>query len=116
MARDSFIPKTHLRQPGFTCNSSGLFTKIRERIPKFKETGYTRYIYKNELGKACFQHDIAYRNRRDLPKRTASNKVLRDMVFGISNLKYDGYQRGIASVVYKFFNKKAGDTITHTGT
>ena len=76
LARDSFIPKTHLRQPGFTCNSSGLFTKIRERIPKFKETGYTRYIYKNELGKACFQHDIAYRDCKDLPKRMASNKVL----------------------------------------
>lgn len=62
LARDSFIP-------------SGLFTKIRERIPKFKETGYTRYIYKNELGKACFQHDIAYRDCKDLPKRMASNKV-----------------------------------------
>ena len=74
------------------------------------------YIYKNELGKACFQHDIAYRNRKDLPKRIASNKVFCDMGFGISNLKYDGYQRGIASVVYKFFDKKAGDTITHTGT
>ena len=86
----------------------GPFTKNKERIQKFKETVDTSYIYKNELDKACFQHDIAYREFKDLERRTASDKVLRDKAFNIAkNLKYDGYQRGLASMVYKFFDKKS---------
>ena len=50
----------------------------KERIQKFKEIGDTNYIYKNELDKACFQHDVAYGYFKDLPKRTVSDKVLRD--------------------------------------
>ena len=50
----------HLRQPGFTCSACGPFTKNKERIQRFKETGDTSYIYKNELDKECFQHDMAY--------------------------------------------------------
>ena len=68
--------------------------KNRERIKKFKETGDTRYIYKNELDKACFQNDIACGDFKDLAKRTASDKFLRDKAFSIDkNPKYDGYQR-----------------------
>ena len=82
------------------------FTKNKERIQKFKGTGDTNYIYKNELDNACFQHDVAYGNFKDLKRRTASDKVLRDKAFDIAkNPKYDGYQLGLASMVYKFFHK-----------
>ena len=66
-----------------------------------------RYIYRNELDKACFQHNSAYANHKDLINRTKSYKVLRDKAYNIaSNPQYDGYQRGLASIVYKFFGKK----------
>ena len=108
LAGDKFMPEMHLRQPQFVHNTCGPFTKNRERIQKFKETGDTSYIYKNELDKACFQHDMAYRDFKDLPKRTAADKVLRDKAFKIaSDQKYDGYQRRLASMVYKFFDKKS---------
>ena len=72
------------------------------------QTGNIDFIYKNELGKACFQHDMAYGKSKDLIKRTQSDKVLKDKAFEIaSNPKYDGYQRGLASMVYKFFDKKS---------
>ena len=76
-AGDKFMPEMHLRQPGFTYSPCGLFTKYKERIQKIKETGDTSYIYKNELDRACFQHDMAYGNFKDLPKRAAADKVLR---------------------------------------
>ena len=81
------------------------FTKDKERIKKFKETGDSRYIYQNEWDEACFQHDVAY---RDLNRITFSDKVLRDKTFNIAkDPKYDGYQRGLASMTYKFFDKKS---------
>ena len=105
---DKFIPEMHLRQPGFTYSACGPFTKNKERIEKFMQTGNTDLIYKNKLDKACFQHDVAYGKSKDLVKRTQSDKVLRDKAFKIaSNPKYDGYQRGLASMVYKFFDKKS---------
>ena len=108
LAGDKFMPEMHLRQPQFVYSACGPFTKNKERIQKFKETGDTSYIYKNELDKACFQHDMAYGDFKDLAKRTAADKVLRDKAFKIaSDQKYDGYQRGLASVVYKFFDKKS---------
>ena len=73
----------HLKQPGFTYSSCGPFTKNKKRIEKFKETGDTSYIYKNELDRACFQHNMAYRDFKDLARRTASDKVLRDRAFNI---------------------------------
>ena len=82
--------------------------KNKERIQKFKETRDTNYIYKNELNKACFQHDIAHGDFKDLARRTASDKILRDKVFDIAkNHKYIGYQRGLASMVYKLLHKKS---------
>ena len=108
LAGDKFMPKMHLKQFGFTYSSCGPFTKNKERIAKFMKTGKTDYIYKNELDRVCFQHDMAYGKTKDLEKRTQSDKVLRDKVFKItSNPKYDGYQRGLASIVYKFFDKKS---------
>ena len=72
------------------------------------QTGNTDFIYKNELDKACFQHDIPYGKSKDLAKRTQSDKVLKDKAFKIaSDPKYDDYQRGLASMVYKFFDKKS---------
>ena len=105
---DRFMPEMHLKQPGFTYSACGPFTKHKARIKKFEETGDTRYIYKNDLDKACFQHDSAYADSKDLASRTRSDKVLRDKAFNIvSNPKYDGYQRGLASMAYKYFDKKS---------
>ena len=100
---DKFMPEIHLRQPQFNYGACSPFTKNKERIQKFKETGDTSYIYKNGLDKACFQNDMAYRDFKDLERRTFSDKILRDKAFNIAqNPKHDGYQRGLASMVYKF--------------
>ena len=107
-AGDKFMPEMHLRQPQFVYSACGPFTRHKERIKKFEQTGDTRYIYRNELDKACFHHDSAYADHKDLINRTKSGKVLRDKAYNIaSNPKYDGYQRGLSSMVYKFFDKKA---------
>ena len=107
LARDKFMPEMHLKQPGFTYSACGPFTKHKERIQKFKETGDVRYIYRNELDKACFQHDAAYADNKDLLNRTRADKTLGDKAYAIaSNPQYDGYQRGLASMVYKFFDSK----------
>ena len=84
LARDKFMPKMHLRQPGFTNSACRPFIKNKERIKKFKETGDSRYIYQNELDKACFQHDMAYGDFKDLNRRTFADKVLRDKEFNIA--------------------------------
>ena len=108
LAGDKFMPVMHLKQPGFTYSACGLFTKNEERIQKFKERGDTSYTYKNERDKAYFQDDMAYGGFKDLKRRTVSDKVLRCKAFNIAkNLKYDGYQRGLASMVYKFFYKNS---------
>ena len=105
LAGDKFMPEMHLRQPRFVYSACGRFARHKERIKKFKQTGDTRYIYRNELDKACFQHDAAYADHKDLINRTKADKVLRDKAYNIaSNPKYDGYQRGLASLVYKFFD------------
>ena len=70
-----------------------------------KETGDTKYIYRNELNKACFQHDMADGDFKTLQRRTASDKVLRDKTFNIAeNPKYDGYQKGLTSMVLWFYD------------
>ena len=87
--------------------------RTKERIKKFKEIGDSRYIYENKLDKDCFQHDMVYGDFKDLNRRTAADKLLRDKTFNIAkNSKYDGYQRGLASMVYTFFDKRtSGETI-----
>ena len=108
LAGDKFMPEMHLRQPRFVYSACGPFTRHKERIKEFKRTGDTRYIYRNELDKTCFQHDSAYADHKDLINRTKSDKVLRDKAYDIaSNPEYDGYQRGLASMVYKLFDKKS---------
>ena len=81
---DKFMPEMHLKQPRFTYSACGPFTKKKERIQKFKEAGDTNYIYKNELDQACFQHNMAYGDFKDLARKTASYKVLRDKAFNIA--------------------------------
>ena len=89
---DTFMPEMHLRQPGFTYSACGPFTQNKERIEKFMQTGNTDFIHKNELDKACFQHDMGYGKSKDLLRRTQSDKVLRDKAFKIaSDPKYDVY-------------------------
>ena len=89
------MAETHLRQPGFMYSGCGPFTKNKEWIQKFKETGDSWYIYQNELDKACFQHDMAYGNFKDLTRRTASDKTWRNKALNIAkNPKCDGYQCG----------------------
>ena len=86
------MPEMHLKQPGLTYSSCGPFTRNKERIEK--------------LDKACFQHDMAYGKSKYLTKRAQSDKVLREKAFKIaSDTKFDGYQRGLASMVHKFFIK-----------
>ena len=108
LAGDKFMSDMHLRQPQFVYSACGPFTRHKERIKKNKQTGDTRYIYRNELDSACFQHDSAYVYHKDLINRTKSDKVLRDNAYDIvSNPEYDGCQRDLASMVYKFFDKKS---------
>ena len=102
------MPGMYLEQPRFTYSTCGPFTKNKERIEKFMMTGNTDFIYRNDFDKACFQHDMAYGESKDLARRSQSDKVLRDKAFKIaSNLKYDSYQKGLASMVYKSFDKKS---------
>ena len=111
LAGEKFMPEMHLRQPQFTYSTCGPFTTHKQRIQKFKETGDTNYIYNNELDKACFAHDAAYSDSKDLIKRTVADKILKNKAFDIAkDSKYDGYQRGLASMVYKFFDKKSKGT------
>ena len=95
------MPAMHLRQREFTYSACRPFTETKERIQKFREAGDSQYIYQNVLDKACFQHDMAYGDFKDSTKSTASDKVLHEKVFNIAkNPKYDGYQRGLDSMVY----------------
>ena len=65
LAGDKLMPEMHLKQPGFTYSACGSFTRNKQRIQKFMQTGDTNYIYKNELHKACFQHYMAYGKYKD---------------------------------------------------
>ena len=100
------MPEIHLRQPGFAYSAYRSFTKYKERMQKLKETGDSQYIYQNELDKAWFRHDKAYGHINDLPRMNASDRVLPNKTFNANkNPKYDGYQRGLASMVYKWLIK-----------
>ena len=95
LAGDKFVPEMRLKRPGFTYNACGPFTKNKKRIEKFMQAVNTDFVYRNDLDKACFQHDMAYGKSKDLAKRTQSDKFLRNKAFETANNpKYDGYQRG----------------------
>ena len=115
LAKDKFMPEMNLRKPKFMCNAYRPFTKNKERIQKFTETGDSKYIYQSQLDKACFQYDMVYVNFKDLPRTTASDKVLRDKAFNIvKTQKYDGYQHVFASIVHNLFDKKSVATHKET--
>ena len=102
------MPEIHIKQPGFSYSDSGPFSKNRERIETFIQTRNTDHVYMDDLDEACFQHDMVYGKYIDLTKRTQSDKFLREKAFEIAtNAKYDGYQRGLPSMIYKFFDKKS---------
>ena len=106
---DKFMPEMHLKQPGFIYSACGPFTRSKETTEKFMQTGNTDFIYKTELDKTCFQHDMAYGKSKDLAKRTQSDNVLRDKAFKIvSDPKYDG----LASMDYKIFDKKSSEVVS----
>ena len=104
---DKFMPELHLIDPIVKKYSAcGPFTKYTKRIQDFMQDGNLSHIYKNEFDKACFQHDMAYNRFKDLEKRTQSDKVLKNKALKIaSNPRHSGYERGLASMVYKFFRK-----------
>ena len=107
LAGDKFMPEMHLRQPRFVYSACGPFTRHKERIKEFKRTGDMRLLYRNELNKACFKHDAAYAKYKDVENRLISDQKLRNSAYDItSNPKHDGYQRALASMVYKFFYSK----------
>ena len=88
------MPEMHLKQTGFNYSACGPFTKYCKRIQKFKEAGNLKYLYRNELGKACFAHDAAYSDSKDLVKSTISDKILKERANEIPrNYVYDSYQK-----------------------
>ena len=108
-----FMPELHLKQSGFTYSACRPFTKHREKVQKFKETSNLKHLYRNELDKACFAYDAVCSESKDLTKKTISDKILKDRAHEIAkNYGYDGYQRALASMVYKFFDKKTGSRIS----
>ena len=99
---DKFMPELHLKQRGFTYSVCGPFTKHRERIQKYRETSNLKHLYRNELDKTCFAHDVVYSESKDSAKRTISDKILKDTASEIArNRRYDGYQRALAKIIYK---------------
>ena len=102
---DKFMPELHLYQPKIGKYSAcGPFTKHTKRIQDYMEDGTLSHIYKNELNKARSQHDMAYNKYKDLKGRTQSDFVLKKKALKIaSNPKYNGYQRILTSMVFKFF-------------
>ena len=107
LAGEKFKPKLHLRQLGLPYSTCRRFVKHRESIQKFRKTNNLKHLYRKELDKSCFGRDAVYSDSKDLAKGTILDKVLKDRAYEIAtNPNCDGYQRGLASMVYKFFDKK----------
>ena len=103
-----FMPEMHLKQSEITYSACGPFIRNKERTEKFMQAENTDFSHRNELDKACFQHDMASAKSKNLVKRTEPDKALREKAFKIaSNPKYDGYQRGLSLMVYKLFDRKS---------
>ena len=108
LAGDKFMHELHLVDPIVKKYSTcGPFTKHTQIIQDFLNTGKLSYIYENDLDKTCFQRNMAYKKFKDLEERTQSDIVLKNKALKIvSNPKYNGYERGLRNMVYKFFDKK----------
>ena len=117
---DKVMLEMHLRQPRFVYSACRPFTRHKERIKEFKHTGNINLLYKNALDKACFKHDAVYAKYKNIENRSIADDKLKDSVYDIaSNPEYDGYQRGLSSMVYKFYNSKVAPrnkTISGKGT
>ena len=101
------MPELHLKELRFTYSDCRPFTKHRERVQRFRETDNLKYLYRNELDKVCFAHHAAYSDRKDVAKRTISDKILKDKTYEIArNCNCNGYESALASMVYKFFDNK----------
>ena len=112
MIRHKFLQELHLKQPRFTYSASEPSTKHSGRNQKFRETGNLKHLCRNELNKACFAHDAAYSDSKDLARRTVSDKNLKDRPWEIAkNRRLDGYQRPLASMIFKFFDMKTGSGV-----
>ena len=115
LAGENCMSQMHLKQPGFTYSTYGPFTKNKEKNKKLKEIG--DISTKINLIRHAFSMTgmMTYRDFKDLARRTASDKVLRDKAFNnAKNSKYDGHQRGLASMVYKFLDKKSSGSGVNT--
>ena len=108
LTADKFMPETHLKDLKVgTYSACCQFTRHKDRINKFNQVGDLDILYKDELDKSCFAHDAAYSDFKDIKNRTAADKILRDKAYEIAkDPKYYGSQRGLPSMVYKFFDKK----------
>ena len=112
LAEDKIMLDLHLKQPGFTYSACEPFTKHRQRIQKYRKTSNLKHLDRIELDKTCFAQDAAYSDSKDLAKRTISNKILKERAHEITrNYNYDGYQRALACVGYKFFDQKTESAI-----
>ena len=104
---DKFMPEFRLKQLAFTQSPCGPFTKNRERIQEFRETGNLKHLYRN-----AHAHDAIYSDSKDLVKITISDKILKDKADEIAkNCEHNGCQRALASMAYKFYDKKVGSRI-----
>ena len=108
MTGDKLMLELLLKQPWLTCSAYGPFTEHCERIQKFRETSNWKHLCRNELDKAWFGYDAACSASKHLAKRTISDTILKNIAYEITkNHGYDGHQRTLASMVYKFFNEKS---------
>ena len=81
------MSEMNLKQSGFTYSACGAFTKSKERMQKFKETGHSRYICQNKLEKVCFQQGMAYGDFKGLIRKSASDKILGHLILHLILLK-----------------------------
>ena len=111
---DKFMKELHLKQPGFTDGDCGQFTKLRERIQKFRERGNLKHLYRNEIDRVALLMICAYCDNKDLvAKTTISDKVLKERAYEIArNPKYNEHQRVLPSMFYRSFNKKTGSGVS----
>ena len=115
---DKYMPEMHLWDPKVKKYSAcGPFTRHQKRIDMFMKDGRLSHILKNRLDAACFQHDSSYAKYKDRANRRQPDIVLKNKALKIAtNPRVNGYQRGLASMVYKFFNERAkGSGINNKG-
>ena len=112
LAGDKFMSEMCLGQLGFTFSAYGPVTINKKGIKKFKETGDSKYIHQEESDKCCFQHNMSYEEFKVSNRRTFADKLLQNKTFNIAkDPKFDGYQHGLISMVYKFLKKNSGSGI-----